>query len=217
VVLAGGLSRRLGVDKAEIGTPGESLTARAAARLGAVCETVAIADGGRHRLAGLASVADGPGAGPAAGILGAARAYPGRALLVLACDLPRVPAALLAELARSAGCDWALPRWSRGLEPLCALYRPRALAALAEQVAAGRMAPHRLAEVAELAVRYLDEEALAELGPARDLFLNLNTPEDFARWRELDGDRAADGATLGAEEDAGRGAGGGGAGPRITG
>jgi molybdopterin-guanine dinucleotide biosynthesis protein A len=199
VVLAGGLSRRLGIDKAEIGAPGEnpesaeSLTGRAAARLAAVCRTVAVADGGRRRLPDLASVGDGPGAGPAAGILGAARAYPGRTLLVLACDLPRVPSALLAELARSAGCDWALPRWSRGLEPLCALYRPRALAALAERVAAGLLAPHRLGESAGLVVRFLDGEALADFGPPEDLFLNLNTPADLARWRELEAAGGADG------------------------
>ena len=192
MVLAGGISRRLGIDKAEIGAPGESaervesLTGRAAARLAAVCRTVAVADGGRRRLPDLASVGDGPGAGPAAGILGAARAYPGRTLLVLACDLPRVPSALLAELARSAGCDWALPRWSRGLEPLCALYRPRALAALAARVAAGLLAPHRLGESAGLVVRFLDGEALADFGPPEDLFINLNTPADLARWHALE-------------------------------
>ncbi len=181
VVLAGGLSLRLGTDKAELGAPRESLTRRAAVRLGEVCATVAVADRGRQRVPGLVSVADGPGCGPAAGILGAAQAFPGQALLV-----PRVPAALLAELARSTACDWALPRWRRGLEPLCALYRPGALEALAERVAAGLMAPHRLAEVAGLAVRFLDEEALARFGAPPDLFLNVNPPADLARWRALE-------------------------------
>jgi molybdopterin-guanine dinucleotide biosynthesis protein A len=186
IVLAGGSSRRLGFDKADLAAAGESLTRRAADRLAAVCPLVAIADGGRQRLAGFPSIADGAGAGPAAGILGAARAYPERALLVLACDLPRVPSGLLAELARSTACDWALPSWQRGLEPLCALYRPRALAALAERVAEGLMAPHRLAEAGGLAVRYLDEEALAAYGSLADLFLNLNTPADLERWRQLE-------------------------------
>jgi molybdopterin-guanine dinucleotide biosynthesis protein A len=181
-VLAGGASGRFGRDKAELMIGGESLTARAAGKLRGVCSEVAVADGGRGRLPGLRSLADGPGAGPPAGLLGAARAFPGRPLLVLACDLPEVPPVLLAELAASRGCDWAVPRWSRGLEPLCALYHPAALEALAGFAGAG---PHRLADVATLRVRYLDEDLLARFGLPEDLFVNVNTEQDLTRWRTL--------------------------------
>lgn len=172
VVLAGGASRRMGWDKALSGLP-----ALAAERLAAVCAEVAVADRGRGLLPGLPSLPDGPGGGPAAGILGAAAAYPGRPLLVLACDLPRVPVGLLADLASSA-CDWAVPRWERGLEPLCALYAPAALAVLAEK---GLRAPHRLA-AEDLAIRYLEGDDLARFGPPEEVFLNLNTPEDLERY-----------------------------------
>jgi len=186
VVLAGGASRRMGRDKtllalSDAGQPA-SLPAGTAERLAAVCAEVAVADRGRGLLPGLPSLPDGPGRGPAAGILGAAAAYPGRPLLVLACDLPRVPAALLAELARFEGYDWVVPRWAGGLEPLCALYAPAALAALAERAGRGLLAPHRLAEEENLAVRYLEGEDLARFGPPEELFLNLNTPEDLARY-----------------------------------
>src|SRR5262245_2895316 len=122
VVLAGGSSQRMGRDKALLTVGGASLPARTAERLAAVCAEVAVADRGRRLVPDFPSLSDGPGRGPAAGILGAAAAYPGRPLLVLACDLPGVPAALLAELARSAACDLAIPRWRRGVEPLCAFY-----------------------------------------------------------------------------------------------
>jgi molybdenum cofactor guanylyltransferase len=194
VVLAGGAASRLGADKsALVAAGGETLAARAAARLGAVCAEVAVADRGRRVLPALRSLADGPGRGPAAGILGAARAYPGRPLLVLACDLPCVPAALLAEIARSPGCDWAVPRGPRGLEPLCALYGPAALAALAERAARGLFAPHRLAAAAGLRVRYLEPELLARCGPPEEIFLNVNTREDLARWRALEGEQTREG------------------------
>ncbi|MFY9821042.1 MAG: NTP transferase domain-containing protein, partial [Thermoanaerobaculia bacterium] len=121
------------------------------------------------------------GRGPAAGILGGAAEYPGRALLVLACDLPRVPAGLLAELARSTA-DWAIPRWEGGLEPLCALYGPAALAALAARVQEGRFALHDLAS-AELAIQYLEGEALRRFGEPGEIFFNLNTPGDLEKWR----------------------------------
>ena len=186
VVLAGGASRRMGLDKAllalsDAGQPA-SLPAGAAERLAAVCAEVAVADRGRGLLPGLPSLPDGPGRGPAAGILGAAAAYPGRPLLVLACDLPRVPAALLAELCRLEGYHWVVPRWSGGLEPLCAFYAPAALAVLAERAGRGLFAPHRLAEEAGLAVRYLEGEDLSRFGPPAEAFLNLNTPEDLERY-----------------------------------
>jgi molybdopterin-guanine dinucleotide biosynthesis protein A len=164
---------------------GESLPAAAARRLAAVCAGVVVADRGRSLLPDLPSVPDGPGRGPAAGILGAAAAHPGRRLLVLACDLPRVPAGLLAELvvlAGGAGDDWVVPRWAGRVEPLCALYGPAALAALAARAGRGLFALHELAREEGLAVRYLEEEALARFGRPEDLFLNLNTPGDWERY-----------------------------------
>jgi molybdopterin-guanine dinucleotide biosynthesis protein A len=211
VVLAGGASRRMGRDKAALAVDGETLAARAARRLLGVCPRVAIADGGRGLVPGLPCLPDAPGAGPAAGILGAARAWPGHSLLVLACDLPRVSEALLQELVRrlpvveggeagdapdapgadhaaaAADPDWVVPRWERGLEPLCALYRPAALAALAAAVERGIAAPHRLAEAAGLRVRFLEGERLLRCGEPADLFLNLNTAHDLEHWLQLEG------------------------------
>ncbi len=184
IVLAGGASRRMGRDKAQLAIDGVSLAAAAAQRLATVCSEVAVADGGRRVLPELPSLADGPGRGPAAGILGAAAVYPGRPLLVLACDLPAVPAALLAALAQSHS-DWAVPRWDRGVEPLCALYGARALAVLAERVGRGLHAPHRLAEDGLLAVRYLEGDFLARFGSPEEIFLNLNTPEDLERYTSI--------------------------------
>lgn len=185
VVLAGGASRRMGHDKARLGVGGDSLAAGAARRLAEICAEVALADRGRGLVPGFASLADGPGKGPAAGILGAAAAYPARPLLVLACDLPAVPAALLAELARSWRYDWAVPRWRGNVEPLCALYGPAALAALRERVERGLHAPHRLAEDGRLAVRYLEGELLARFGPPAEVFINLNTPQDVERYTSI--------------------------------
>ena len=182
VVLAGGESRRMVRDKAFLTVGGETLPALAARRLAEVCGEVAVADRGRGSLPGLPSLPDGPGRGPAAGILGAAIAYPGRPLLVLACDLPRVPADLLAELARSQGIDWAVPRWRNGLEPLCALYGRAALAVLAVRAGRGLFGPHGLADEAGLAVRYLEGDDLAPFGDPGEIFLNLNTPGDLERY-----------------------------------
>jgi molybdopterin-guanine dinucleotide biosynthesis protein A len=178
----------MGRDKATISAiseataPGGTLPERAALLLAGICPEVALADRGRRLIPELPSLVDGPGSGPAAGLLGAAAAYPGRSLLVLACDLPEVPAALLAEIARPSGFDWVVPRWNGRIEPLVALYRPPALAALAKLVASGVPAPQRLTTVEGLSVRYLGGDLLARFGPPERMFRNLNTPEELARW-----------------------------------
>ncbi len=200
LVLAGGRSARMGEDKGRLDAGGESLAARAARRLRAVCAEVAVADRGRRLLPGLPelpsiqsihqtiqpirSIPDGAGEGPVAGLLGGALAYPGRSLLALACDLPEIPVDLLAEIAKPSGFDWVVPRWRGRLEPLCALYRPPALAALAANVSRGALAPHLLAEVAGLSVRYLGGALLARFGAPEAMFVNLNEPEDVRRWRQ---------------------------------
>lgn len=186
VVLAGGTSRRFGQDKTRLRLGAETLVERAVKQLDRVCAEVVVADAGRgngsatHR-----SVADGPGAGPAAGILGAARVFPGRPLLVLACDLPLIPATLLAELARrgEGGADLVLPRSARGFEPLCALYGPPALARLEERVASGSFALHPLAQDPELEVELLSGRDLEAHGDPALFLLNLNRPEDLAALR----------------------------------
>lgn len=197
VALAGGSSRRLGDDKALLTHPdGGTLLDFTLARLGAVCEEVLVASRGRHPHP--ASVEDGPGAGPAAGILGAARVRPGRSLLVLACDLPDVPAALLAHLCRRAGgeaagreaggahallWDWVVPAHPH-IEPLCALYAPRALETLERRVERGRFSLHGLLDEPALRLLRLDEDELAHFGSPATLFRNLNTPQDVTRWHE---------------------------------
>lgn len=183
VVLAGGSSRRLGRDKTALTVDGATLVERAAGKLARCCAEVLIADRGRRLDPVRESVADGGGRGPAAGLLGAAGARPGRALLALACDLPFAPEALLAELAGWDEVDLAAPRWASGVEPLCALYGPAALERMAERATAGRFALHPLFEAAELGVRWLDGKALARHGDPERMFFNVNEPQDLERLR----------------------------------
>lgn len=184
VVLAGGASRRMGRDKAALPLAGVGLAERACRLLAAVCPEVVVADGGRGVAAGFRSLRDGPARGPLAGILGAAETAAGRPLLVLACDLPNVPAGLLVALAGAPG-DWVIPRWRRGSEPLCALYRPPALALLAARAGRGLYALHEAAAAPGLDVRWLEEREIAAFGDPAEIFRNLNRPQDVAGMEGL--------------------------------
>ncbi|MEM9596219.1 MAG: molybdenum cofactor guanylyltransferase [Acidobacteriota bacterium] len=193
VALGGGRSRRLGEDKALLTLPGAplpdpedpapTLLQWAAERLAAACKDVLVADRGRGLLGGYPSVADGEGGGPAAGILGAADARPGRPLLVLACDLPCIPVDLLAHLADGPEADWYLPRTDKGMEPLVALYRPAALEALRVRVRAGRFDLVGLAADPGIDAVFLEGPRLQAFGDPETLLLNVNRPADLGRLR----------------------------------
>lgn len=180
VVLAGGHSSRMGHDKATLRVAGERLVDNAVRRLSAAGLEVIVADGGRGLVSTCASIADGRGRGPIAALLGAAAAFPDRAMLALACDLPWVPVELLAHIASwHRHADWVVPRSAGRLETLCARYGARALGALARRADRGRYALHELSEDAALRIDYLEPAAIERFGSPETVFRNLNTPEDL--------------------------------------
>lgn len=201
VVLAGGAGSRLGQTKADLRLPGRrgeeagpTLVEWALARLAAVSEVeevlVAAGEAGLGTLAvpqdlQVSIIADGEGSGPAAGVLGAARSRPNRELLVLACDLPLVPVELLAALAGSradlaaAASDPADP-WS--MNPTCTLWKPPALELLGRRVAEGDFRLYPTLHDSGLRVQAIDAGGF---GDPKQVLLNVNTAEDWARARRL--------------------------------
>lgn len=201
VVLAGGAGSRLGRSKAGLRLPGgpaaesgPTLVEWAADRLAAAprIDEILVAGGGAAieppanvRTASVTAVEDGPGSGPAAGVLGAARARPDTSLLVLACDLPLAPVGLLSALA-SSGADLAAAagdvsdRWTMNLT--CALWTPPALSVLATRVAAGDFRLYPLTGCSRLSI---EPVAAARFGNPDDVLLNVNTADDWDRARRL--------------------------------
>ena len=105
--------------------------------------------------------------------------------LVLGCDLPFVTCNLLARLmnrARAEGSDVAVPRSRDGrLQPLCAVYRRRALYAVRTRLVLGL---NKLSGFFPM-VRCTDIpwRELADAGVRSSEFDNMNTPEDYAYAR----------------------------------
>lgn len=186
VVLAGGQSRRMGRDKARLEVAGRSLAARALDALSAVCPDVVLSGGGSEVLVdlGYPVIADRQlGQGPLAGLEAALAYAQGRAVLVLACDLPRVDRLVLERLIASVGDSAALDNaaaearaWvgRRGgrQQPLCGLYSPQCLSPVTSRIDRGELAVYSLlAAIETVAVDY-DDLAL-------DPFLNINTPAEL--------------------------------------
>lgn len=112
---------------------------------------------------------------PLAGIVAALR-HAGGQLVVVGCDFPFAPPALLRVLADSSE-PLVVPAPGGDPQPLMARWSPELLPRLEE--ALDREEPLRRT-VAALAPRLLDDEELAQFGddPAR-AFFNVNTPADL--------------------------------------
>ena len=176
-VLVGGASTRMGRDKALIEVGGKPLALAAAEALGSLCDSVAlVGDPERYKTLGLPVISDRQrGAGPLSGIEAALGATRSEWNLITACDMPALDASLLRDLADSASGDAAIPQYPDGrIEPLCAVYHRRCHALAAHALATGI---RRISDfIARLKVRYVQ---VTDPEP----FLNLNTPEDLAKYR----------------------------------
>jgi molybdopterin-guanine dinucleotide biosynthesis protein A len=118
-----------------------------------------------------------PGEGPLGGILTALHHTSSDWNLIVACDMPEMSGAFLAELiarAMRSTADVVLPCGPDGLpQPLCAVYHKRALTVLEDHF--NRGVRKVTAAFTGLAVERLP---VAELS----LFQNVNTPEDWAPY-----------------------------------
>lgn len=187
-ILAGGRARRFGgADKASLVVGGARIIERQLATLSTVTDDVRIVsnDPARYAALGVRVIPDRiAGAGPLGGVHAALvdAAYHG--VIVLACDLPFVTAALLEALAIEFGTgdetDAVVPRSSRGLEPLCALYARRCAETVRRRIEAGNLEMRGL--LTELRFKELRPEGVPPFDDG-SVFLNVNTPHDYERAR----------------------------------
>ncbi|MGQ0646633.1 MAG: molybdenum cofactor guanylyltransferase [Gemmatimonadaceae bacterium] len=100
--------------------------------------------------------------------------------LVVAWDMPFVPAALLARLrALGDGADVAVPESGsrRGVEPLCAYYGPACLAPIERRLAADDR--RVISFFDDVRVARIPAEEVAAFGDPSYLFMNVNTPAEL--------------------------------------
>jgi molybdopterin-guanine dinucleotide biosynthesis protein A len=184
-ILAGGASSRMGEDKSRLSLGGRTFVEAAAGALRAVAARVCVvssrAGAGSH---GLPVVEDlRAGVGALGGLHAALTSCGAEWAAVVACDLPFVTGGLLARLAsaRSDETDAVVPVQGDGrLQPLCALYRARVcLERVEEMIRAGELRPRLLSS--RVRARLVAFEELRDLAGSESFFVNVNTPEDYAR------------------------------------
>lgn len=182
IVLTGGASRRFGSDKSQVPlASGETTSSRVLRLLRAECDPVIEVGPG---VTDAPSVLEQPpGAGPVAALLAGVDAV-GVPVVVVACDQPAVSAVVVARLATFPG-DSLVPVLDDRPQYVCARYGPALIAVLRQSYAAG-----------DRSFRTLGVDRLRALGASAvdfpaDAFVDLDTPDDLARWRASEARRDA--------------------------
>lgn len=190
-ILAGGRSSRMGTDKAFLELGGEPLIARAAKLAHEVAAEVKIVGEPEKFAAYGAVVADVyRERGPLGGIHAALTESGTELNLMLAVDLPFVPAPFLKYLLARAELSKAtvtVPLLNRYFQPLCAVYRKQFLLPAQGALVEDRNKIDPLFRQVSLCI--VSEDDLAANGFNSSIFRNLNTRED---WERATQDFAAD-------------------------
>jgi molybdopterin-guanine dinucleotide biosynthesis protein A len=173
----------MGRDKAWLEIDGRPMIQRVIEELRQVTPTISIiANDPEYNRLGLPVLADlNSGIGPLEAIRVALAASLAPCVLLVACDLPFVTAPLFEFLLdRVEGRAAAVPLNSDGrLEPLCAVYSTEALEPVTELIRTGERKVSLLLD--RVRARLIPFEDLSQLTGAERFFINVNTPEDYAR------------------------------------
>lgn len=177
-VLAGGISRRMGRNKALLPFAGGTLIEHVAAQALDAAGNVAIVGRPQDYAAlGFRVLGeDFPGCGPLSGIEAALRDAKEGWALVLACDMPGVTARwlrLLIAKAEASGGDAVVTSRGAKVEPLCALYHARLHSDVRKALEEGRFA------IKDLLPRWSVNSVSP---PGQAIVANINTPEEWAAW-----------------------------------
>jgi molybdenum cofactor guanylyltransferase len=188
VILAGGKSKRMGIDKALLSVGRDAMIERAVAVLGKVCAEVLISGGGEEtgRRLGLKVVPDLiKGMGPLSGIHAALHAAQSEKCLVVPCDMPFLSAELAEVMIRqSEGYDVAVPQHGDYLQPLFAVYDKSCIQAIEEALHNNR---HKVVDFyPRMRVNYVSETILQAAADIDTVFFNVNTPLELEKARMME-------------------------------
>ena len=180
-ILAGGMSSRMGHDKALLSLGGKTLLDRARelalAVTGQVWAVGAKAKYGRDAIEDVF-----PHRGPLGGIHAALASSASELNVILSVDTPFVKAEFLRFLideARRSVTTVTVPYVCDHFQPLCAVYRREFLEVAEPALREGKNKIDPLFR--HTTVRLIDEQELKRLAFDPRMFDNLNTPEDFAQ------------------------------------
>jgi len=177
IIMAGGDSSRMGMDKSVLAINGKPMVEIIAEQLRTSFSQTLISanDAGKFAFLGLQIVPDKiPGQGPLMGIASALEASANEVNFVAACDIPHIDLAYVRKmLSRAKKVDMVIPTSAdKKYEPLFAVYCKSALEAINEVLRTGG---RKISDVfTRCKVGYIELEA--------DCFANLNTRAEYEEF-----------------------------------
>jgi molybdopterin-guanine dinucleotide biosynthesis protein A len=102
-----------------------------------------------------------------------------------ACDIPFLKKGLVQTILHhiEPGADIVIPKTSKGLEPLCAVYSKKCLQPIEQQLVKRELKIRKVFQ--KVNVKKLSETILRENDPDLVSFYNINTHDDLARAEYL--------------------------------
>ncbi|MGB8644104.1 MAG: molybdenum cofactor guanylyltransferase [Anaerolineae bacterium] len=206
VILAGGMSRRMGRDKAWVELAGQALIERVCAHLRELCEELVVVanDPAPYARLGARLTADvWPGKGSLGGIYSGLLSARFDQAIVVACDMPFINPDLFRYMLGLAGdYDLVIPSASDpskpqapkserptakdlDLHPLHAVYTKTCLAPMAARLQSGDL--RAISFFPDVRVRVVEPVEIERFDPQRLSLFNINTTEDLALADKLIG------------------------------
>ncbi|UZE92233.1 MAG: molybdenum cofactor guanylyltransferase [Methanosarcinales archaeon] len=194
VILAGGRSSRLGVDKSLLQIGKRTMLEHVMENISDVIdEAIVVArdeEQGKAIISKIGAVDIAydsiPGYGPVAGMLAGLKKARYEHVIALACDMPFINSNVVSHLfSLVEGYDAVVPRWPDSrIEPLHAVYDTEKMARACEKAIEGGKG-NIVAPLSTLRTYYISIEEIKKIDPELRTFININTANDLEVVRSL--------------------------------
>jgi len=186
VILAGGKSTRMKSNKALLPYSGELFIERIHRQLSALFPEVILVTNtpDLYRFLPCTMVPDEfPGLGSLAGIHAGLKHSKTEHIFVVACDMPYLNSELMRQMiSKAQEADVVIPESDGGFEPLHAVYSKNCLPGMEEALKGGKI---KIVDCLDWnKVTVLTREQISAVDPEFQSFKNINTPEEYFRFRE---------------------------------
>ncbi|MFA9391470.1 MAG: molybdenum cofactor guanylyltransferase [Prolixibacteraceae bacterium] len=177
VVMAGGKSSRMGIDKGLMDFKGKPMVQYAIDLLSGIFESVVISSNNHaYEKFGLKLIPDiHVNCGPIGGLHAVLSTLPTKYAFILGCDMPFVNNKVIELLVESLNYELlVVPEVDGNFEPLCALYNASLFGELGKRIQLGNFKMHHFIRSTNPKIQVKFE---------RKFFININTPSDLKQGR----------------------------------
>ena len=192
-VLAGGENKRFPVLKSLIKVNGITIIEKNLRLLNSICDEVFISTNTPELYFRQSAVMLGDivqSRGPMSGIFSSLLNAKNESLFIVACDMPFLSIEVMSlickrhfEASQDMQYDATVPVYNKMIQPLCGIYSKNILPSLEQHILDGKNSMHLFLK--ESKTNYIEEPEIRKIATDSNLFININTIEDYETVRRL--------------------------------